>query len=381
MTKKGKALAGIGKERGAKGCFKFGCFGCLVLIALFFGIPALLALVGLMVGTPEPNYEPVASYQPLPQAEGTEDLEQRQQSLEQPGGGQVPAGGPALVGPEADPGRLGGVDRPGGATGLETLEGGRESRHLDLGPSLSRAPAGTVRVFLEMGEFTIEPGPAGQGIRLEGDYDEASFDLEELYEQDPNGEWTYRVSLKSNRSWLSFFGGSQENHNSLRLILPRDHPMAVEGTLKAGTSDVDLGGLDLTGVDLNLKMGEHDLRFSEPTARPLERIVVDSAWGEIDVESLGNGSPKEVLFEGVGGEFDFDLRGEWAGDSRVEVSFKLGELDIELPTNARVVLDSSSMTLGERNISGLGGEDSLPPEAPTLHLAVQGSLGELRVDR
>ncbi|MCH9649368.1 MAG: hypothetical protein K0U98_14095 [Deltaproteobacteria bacterium] len=371
-------MAGIGNERGAKGCFKFGCFGCLVLIALMFGIPALLALVGLLAGSQEPRYESVTTQQILPGAEGGPEGGDHLEAPVAPG---EDLSGLNLEGQDLEEGQLGGIQRPGEGASYPDLEEGRESRRLQLDSSLAAAPPGVVRISLEMGEFTVEPGPPGSGIRLEGDYDEASFELKESYTQEADGSWAYGVELESKRGFMSFFGNNNISSNKLRLILPRGQPMAVEGRIRAGESTVDLGGLFLTGVDLELKLGDHDLKFSEPTAEPLESVSIESSWGEIDMESLGNASPKIVRFSGTGGEFDLDLRGDWANDTQVSVNFKLGECDIKLPEDTRISIDRASMTMGDRNLSGLADEEDLPTDAPTISLALRGALGELRVDR
>ncbi len=339
-------------EGGRRGCFKFGCFGCLLVLALVVGVPALLALVGLSLGSPDPNFEAVAQRQLLP-----EFLEQTESDQ---GEAQEPASS---------------------LTDLEDLEGGRESNHLKLDAELAPPRPGRVRISMEMGDFEVVSGPPEQGIRLEGDYDEATFDLIEDFQLQDDGSWTYSVELKNKVSWIRRIWGTHDVQNELKLILPRGYPMALEGSLQVGRSEIDLGGLWLTRVDLELKTGEHELRFSEPTARPVEEIAVDGAWGEIRIGSLGNASPRIASLKGLGGEFDVNLEGGWLRDAQVDVQFKFGQCNIRLPAQARVSIDRSRMSFGERRIRDLEASEELPEDAPTLHLELEGAFGEMRVSR
>ena len=347
-------MAPTGTSDNRRGCFKFGCFGCLGVVALLIGLPLILGLVGFLMGTPEPRQEQVQLSQPLPEA-------------------------PAAGGPLEDPSTAPPLAPPGTAAPTDDLGSG-DRRILDLGSAtLAPPPAGTIRLDLGMGEFNVLPAAPGEGVRIEGDYDRASFDLEEIFSQDSDGTWEYTIRFENKMSWIRWLWGNEQIDNEITIFLPRDHPMAVVGEVDTGRSDLELGGLWLTEVDLQLGTGEHDLRFSEPIREPLERLKVDSGMGEINLTGIGNASPARASLEGSFGEFDVDLQGDWRGDSQIAIGFQFGQCRVRLPEAARIDIQRSSMAFGERRLVLPEGQEELPETAPTLALALEGSFGEMRI--
>ncbi|MCB1033795.1 MAG: hypothetical protein KDD47_08180 [Acidobacteria bacterium] len=336
----------------SRGCFKFGCIGCLGVIALLVGLPVLLALIGFFVGTPDPEFEQVDVTQPLPAGEVIEG------NLEDPST-EVP------------------LAPPGTAVPTEDLAG--ENRQvLDLGTE-AVPPAGTIRLDLGLGEFTVQPAPPGEGVRIEGDYDRASFDLEESFTEQPDGTWEYAIELHQRVSWLRRFWSSQDVRNELTVYLPRHHPIALVGKMSTGKSELELGGLWLTEVELQLATGDHTLRFSEPTEKPLERLQLEGKFGEIDLVGIGNASPAWARLEGQFGEYRVDLGGAWRDDGEVDLQFQFGECRVRLPEGVRIEVERTSMAFGERRLELPEGQDALPDSAPTLSLRLEGSFGEMRV--
>ncbi len=344
-------------QKNRRGCFKYGCFGCLGVLALVIGLPLLLGLGGFLMGAPEAEFESVDVSQPLP--EGSE--------------GSDAAGSfedPATAVPLAPSGTVAPTDDLG--------DGGRQILNLD--PStLAPPPTGTVRLDLGMGEFHVLPAPSGEGVRIEGDYDHASFDLEEVFTQNGDGTWEYSIKLKNNVSWLRRLWGDKQVDNEITIYLPRDQPMALVGEVAMGKSELELGGLWITEVDLELGTGEHELRFSEPTREPLDSLRVESGMGEITLVGIGNASPAGASLEGKFGEFDIDLKGAWRGDSQIAVEFQFGECRVRLPENARINIERTKMAFGDRRLELPDGQEDLPSTAPTLALAIEGSFGEVRV--
>ena len=342
----------MARASNSRGCFKFGCFGCLGIVILLVGIPALLALIGFAMGSPDPEFETVELGQRLPRAEEAEPLPEE-----------------ALDSAAA-----------GAASGLTDLEGSGP-RRLALQPDHEVAGApGRVRLKLAMGEFQIEPGPPGEGIRVEADYDRSGYELNELYEQDDDG-WIYTLELKNRVSWLRRMWGDTQAHNKIKVIVPRNHPIAFEGEISMGESAIELGGLWLTSVDLDLSLGDHSVQFKEPTARPLERFVLKGSMGEVDVVGLGNASPAETFLEGSFGEFDLDLSGAWSQDAEIAVQFSFGECEVRAPEGVNVVVARSSMSFGEKRLGKGADASALAEDVPTLELSMKGSFGELRLNR
>jgi len=303
------------------GCCKTGCFGCLGVILLLVVLPLGWAFIEMARGVPAAQRETSELTRVLP-----------------------------------------GLPSPAGA--------------------LPAAPAGRVFVDFSMAKFTIEPGPAGQSIRVEADYDTATYELVEEYQAESELGWTYNVSFRPKVSWIRrLFAGSHDENNSVRLILPRGVPMSLAGDLGVGESDLELGGLWLTDVSLDISIGEHKVRFSEPLTQPLDKLRLNSSVGEVKVTGIGNASPAQAILSHGLGEVYFDLRGEWRNDSDVEVTCGIGECGVRLPgKGVNVDLVRASISIGDQRAPERGNLNEMIEGAPPVHMDITGTLGELTVD-
>lgn len=334
-------------ERTTRGCFKTGCLGCLALVALMVGLPILLVLISLAIGRPEQHQESERLRRTLPEL--------------------------AVPGPDDAPGDLP-AEQPAESTSGEFVERPLMPEAVTVTP-----PAGHLLLDLEMGRFEVVPGPPGSDIQVEADYDSGSFELKESYEPAADGTWTYQLSFRDKIGWLRRFGGNNVIHNRLRLIVPQGRPFALEGKVAMGESDLELGGLWLTRVDLDLGAGGHQLSFDEALPHPLEALVIDSSYGELKARKLGNASPALLKVSHTAGEVRLDLTGAWQQDAEIDVSFSFGECRLTVPETVGVEVTRASINMGEKRMSGLDRSTPLPPGAPTLRLSLQGNAGEISV--
>ena len=314
----------------AAGCFKFSCLGCATLIAVLVGFSLLLGALQMFGGQGTPEVENVTLSRPLP---GSAHL------TEAPDARTV-APLPSGVNPAVQAGRL----------------------ELDL----------------SMGEFILRPGPAGQPIQVEATYDKKSYELVEEFETEEDGQWTYKVRFGGRLGSLSALFG-EEADNRVVITIPKDQPIALVGEIGIGENDSDLSGLWITEVDLDLGIGEHHLEFLDPPPEPMERFALNASIGELEVRGLGNASPREIDVNFNIGEVELDLGGEWQNDAEANLNFNIGEGRVRMPTTAHVEMERMSLAIGESQSDSPRHE--LPEGAPTVRLAVQGSIGEIDFSR
>ncbi len=325
------------KKNSLAGCFKYGCFGCLALFALLVGF---LLLIGVIQATTN---------------SGDPDPVERQARHEMPGT-------PVSV--------L--TDQPDAPEILPLPEG--------VKPPTGAAP-GRLILDLSMGDFTIQPGPPDEPLRVDADYDANSFELEEVFTQQDDGTWIYDVRFGGRGGFLGmlFRGGGESGRNKVVITIPRGYPLEIAGSIGMGESETDLGGLWLKSVSLDYSAGDHFLEFREPLQEPMEEFVLDGSMGNLEVRDLGAASPGRVKIDHGMGELLVDLQGEWRQDASIDVSFSMGECRLWLPQNAHIDIARASVGMGEKRIDYRERED-LPEGAPTLTLDLSGSMGELRVE-
>lgn len=321
------------------GCLKYGCIGCISIVALCFGAIFLLSAIQLTAdNTPEP-------------------VERRAERMLPP------------------------------APPLPTLPPQRDAPETIVLPPSEMPPVddvrpGTLILDLRMGDFTIEPGPADQPIRVEADFDASNFELKEEFVETDDA-WTYKVEFGGRGGLLGLLlrGGGNNPGNRVKIIVPRGHPLRLVGEISMGESQIDLGGLWVREVDLDMGAGDHFVEFREPLPFPMERFAMKTSMGGVEVRSLGDASPAEVRVEHGMGDLFLDLEGAWRNDSEIRADFSMGQCRIWLPDGVNVVLDRRSVSMGEARIDELPDPSTLPAGAPTLHISASGSMGELRIER
>lgn len=247
-----------------------------------------------------------------------------------------------------------------------------ESSPVALGPQGAR-PAGRVVLDLTVGEFTVEPGRAGGPVEVTASYDTRSYALTESFAPDAGSGWIYHVTFEET-SWFKdgglrgLLGGS---YPTIRVRLPPDVPLALEGRFAKGGVSVRLDGLWLTDVDLRIDKGALFVGCERPLAAPLERMILNSRQGGLFTSRLGNASPRLLEIDHWLGGLTVDLGGDWRRDAQVRMVSRLGGARVRLPATAA--------------IEGLGphyaldvspAEPELSP--PTLQMDVSSWLGRLR---
>ena len=329
------------------GCLRIGCCGCLLLFALFIG--GMVALTGMQF-----LYE-----------RGDEPLEQRGVQRDLPTLSEFRS----LV----DQGEL------GDDAAFEATSPRFESSEDLL--QAAQAIGGVVRVELDLniGDFEILAADPGEGLSIESRVDERAFRFEEEYIDGPDGPILRIHSFaRGGMLGMTLRGAGNNPDNRVTIRLPRDTPFDLVGLVGLGEAKLELGGLLLRTVDLELGTGEHRVRFGEPLAAPVETLRLRKSIGDFQVSRLGNASPSFVEISQRIGEVNVDLYGEWRNDAEISLRNGFGELNVEVPRDVRIDV-RGGVAIGERNIDR--SQRELPAGTPHLDLRLQGAIGEVTVDR
>jgi len=319
------------------GCFKLGCFGCAGVTLLTVLIFVTLIGIGAVVGRPDARVEESSVEQPLPAGPAVESFS-----------GRTDEGGPLLP--------------PGG-----------------LVPEVGEP--GRVVLDLSMGEFEVVAGDAPGPIRIESDFDTAVFELVTEFERYGETGWIYRIRLKRKIGWYRMMFGVEDHNNFVRVILPRDVPLSLEGKVGMGETRMDLGGLWLVNTDLIASMGEFTIDFEEPLLVPMNDFRLVSKMGESRVRNLGNASPSSVYVRHRMGAMSVGLWGDWQNDTRVEGGIGMGELVVWVPEDVNVDVENMTQVIGAANLADRSMLEEVDEDAPTIRLDLSGGMGSIEVRR
>ena len=224
-------------------------------------------------------------------------------------------------------------------------------------------------IDLRHGTFSLRPGPAGEPLRIEADYDASIYRLEvgELTE-----EGILEISFDAGAGWWATLGRTARN--SVTITVPRDRPFGIDGRLGVGRSRLEFGGLALRTIDLRTRTGQHEIVFSQPLARPMERLHIEGATSSLFLGELGNASPATTKIVHRMGPLDVDLRGAWLQPATIEGQVSLGDLLIRRPDAAEADFSACDVQMGERRVLG-----SLESADSGVSVDLDVSFGDLEI--
>jgi hypothetical protein len=274
-------------DSGLKKVLKFSCLGCLGVIFL---LVATVAIFGWIRGSNAEFTETGASYSPE----------------------RVAATDPLA---EAD-----------------------TTRSADL-PEALGTPVNRVKLVVNGVEnVVVRPCGEGEGLVVEATYDKNRVTFSELLDEEPDGSWTYTITMTGTGSGLSrfieqLFSGREA---SLDVCLPTDAPIALDVEMDRAGLEAELGGLWLPTVDIQLDMGGVVVGFNAPLREPAKSVSIEVSMGGIVLQKLGNASPAvlDVNYRFAGGLFD--MTGDWKQDAQIELDGTAGGVTVILPKSVRI---------------------------------------------
>jgi hypothetical protein len=130
--------------------------------------------------------------------------------------------------------------------------------------------------------------------------------------------------------------------SELALELARGVPMRLDLEFGAVRADLDLGGLELTGLDLSTGASESSIDVSEPNRGHIGTARFEVGAAEFDARHLGNLNAERIEIDAGVGSLTLWLDGEWQQDARVSIDMGLGALELRVPEGLALELRKDS---------------------------------------
>jgi hypothetical protein len=242
-----------------------------------------------------------------------------------------------------------------------------------------------LNVELQEGTFDIKPGEPNGRVQVEGRFSEALYELTQRTEtQDGTQRTTIRFRSKAPMCARMLAGINNDDNDrpKLTLLIPPAVPIDLSLNVSMGESRIDLGGLTLSDLGIDLSMGNHEVDFRQPVVDGVTRLRLNTRMGNVKVENLGNARAKSVDATGSMGNLTADLGGEWKPGSESELSFtqSMGEVRVNVPTTVRLQANIRGAE-GKTQTIGPDADETKDPKAPVIKVRVSTSMGEGRVTR
>ncbi|MCP3978293.1 MAG: hypothetical protein GY716_03035 [bacterium] len=234
-------------------------------------------------------------------------------------------------------------------------------------------PALHVLLDVKDADITLVVGEPGSELRVDATFDDSKYALEQE-DTSIDGAPAWSVRLRRDGGSGSLMRSLQmlagAKNADLRIRIPPDLPVALHGNLDRGEIDIDLAGLSVTAVDLEVANAVLQLDTSEPI-EPIERLTLDMRITNLTLRNLGNASPRRTKVETRLGRVDMDLAGAWRRDADLQFEMRLTGGRVRVPQGVRVEGLELDATLPEDRESSV----------PTLRFRVEKDVGDLRFER
>lgn len=192
-----------------------------------------------------------------------------------------------------------------------------------------------VRVRYGAGRFSVAPSETSHLYRVRLRYDEEAFEPIHEYRDGRlvvgvEGTARQRVTRRADRA------------GEMDLQLTTRVPVDLHLEFGAVRSEMDLGGLRLTRLDLTTGASDSELRVSEPNPGEMERARFQVGAASFSARDLGRLNAREISVEAGVGDVRLDLAGLIREETRVQAKMGLGSLEIRIPQGVGIRLERST---------------------------------------
>jgi hypothetical protein len=159
-------------------------------------------------------------------------------------------------------------------------------------------------------------------------------------------------------------------------------------TIEAGASetDLDLGGLPLTRLEVKQGAGKYSIGFSAPNPQVMSLFDLDAGAGDLALSGLANANFAEMSVDGGAAAYRFDFDGALQRNAHVKITTGVSSVEIRVPATTAVKITPESvlggMDIGDGFMKREGAfwnEATLAGKAPVLTIRTSVALGSLRV--
>ncbi len=238
-------------------------------------------------------------------------------------------------------------------------------------------------IEIEIGTFQFElkkaEGNTLFSMEIEYDPDETAHELEheEL-------EGTGKIRLQTTRKEEGIELEDLRLKNNCKIFLTNRIPLDLSISSGAGKGDIDLTGLEIENLDLEMGVGRTNLVIGEKNPIVAKAINVKAGAVQFRAQKLCNADFREFHFEGRVGMYTLDFTGQLHGRARVEIELGLGTLTIVVPRGIGTKLKVTGSFV--KSISGLEKKEgwyispSFGKTEAELIVHVDGGLGTVNVE-
>jgi len=130
-----------------------------------------------------------------------------------------------------------------------------------------------------------------------------------------------------------------DSENEWTLQLSRKYPTSLEMEIAACEGHMELGGIPLTELMLDIGATDLEIEFSEPNPARLEELSVDCGASSLEIFGLANANASAMEFDVGAGSCEIDLRGDIRGEIQIQLNVGVGSMDVILSPDVALMVE------------------------------------------
>jgi len=197
------------------------------------------------------------------------------------------------------------------------------------------------------GSVLMMPAPAGQLYGMRVRYDPSRYEPVQQYDSRTG---ILRLGLESVGGMGLRVTSRAQLEQVARFEFAANVPLALYATLGASDATIDLGGTQLTELEIRSSATRTTVDFSRPTHGTCKSATFTVGASQLDVQHLAQAGCAALRVDGGAGRATLGFGGDWRRDATLVVDLALGGLELQIPRGTGVRIT------GERFLAPLAGE-------------------------
>jgi hypothetical protein len=211
----------------------------------------------------------------------------------------------------------------------------------DIGPE----QAEQVDVIVQFGGGEIYITEGGESL-LSGEFVYNLDELKPAIEYDVKGKQG-RLHIRHEVDAIRWDRFTDKVRNEWTLRFTREMPLDMHLDVGGSSGELDLGRLQITGLDLTVGAADMKVSFDEPNPARMGSMHVRSGAARLEVDNLGNANLEELTFDGGVGSYTFDFSGQWQRSADVNIQAGASNILLRVPHDVGVRVCPGSLRGGD----------------------------------
>ncbi len=141
--------------------------------------------------------------------------------------------------------------------------------------------------------------------------------------------------------------------NEWELTLSRRYPVDLEMDVGASESFIDLGGIPLTRLVMDIGATSGTIDFSEPNPERLHDFDIDVGASSLEISGLANANFDRMDISSGAASCELDFRGDFRGQSELDLDVGVGSVEIIIPRGLAVRIEGDDDWFSSFDFHGL----------------------------